>query len=120
MNERSKDADYKKAFDYYSQQQDMSKHSDAARRERKLKDTKNTAIKTGRGVTNILTGHPERVGAGLALAAAAYGVAHQYGVDKVIAKHAKETISSVYKSVKYSNGKKVVEDLYRQMGWSKR
>lgn len=120
VNERSKDPDYKKAFDDYLSKQDMSKHADKAKTERKVKDVKNSAAKTGRGIINIATGHPERVGAGLALAAAAYGVAKSTGADKVIAKAAKQAVESVYNTVKYNSGKIFVNDLYRQMGWTKR
>lgn len=95
VNERSKDPGYKKAFDEALSKQDMSKHASKAKTERKIKDTKNTVAKTGRGVVNIVSGHPERVGATLTVAAAAYGVAHKAGVDKVIANAAKVKFNDI-------------------------
>lgn len=95
VNQRSKDPVYKKAFDEALSNQDMSKHATKARSERKRKDVTNEVKKTGRGVINIVAGHPERVGATLAVAGAAYSAAHKYGVDKKIASFANKTVRDV-------------------------
>ena len=100
VNERSKDPAYKKAFDEALSKQDMSKHAQKAKTERKVKDAKNTVAKTGRGIVNIATGHPERVGAAMAGAAAVYGLAHKTGVDKVVANAAKTKFKNITSSAK--------------------
>lgn len=98
VTERSKDPNYKKAFDEALSKQDMSKHASKAKTERKVKDTKNAVAKTGRGAINILTGHPERLGAAMAGGYMAYQVAHKTGVDKAVAKVAKESFKKVANS----------------------
>lgn len=113
VNQRSKDPTYKKAFDEALAKQDMADHAAKARGERKRKDIRNSAAKTGRGLANIVTGHPERVGAGLAVAALAYGAAHRAGLDKIVAKHAKSWVSSVRNSVQAARGRRAVEQLFR-------
>lgn len=95
VDERSKNPEYKKAFDEALSKQDMSKHASKAKTERKVKDTKNAVAKIGRGIVNIVTGHPERLGATLAVAAAAYGVAHKTGADKIIANTAKTKFKDI-------------------------
>ena len=112
VNERSKDPDYKKEFDKALAKQDMSKHAAKAKTERKIKDTKNAAAKTGRGIANIVTGHPERVGASMAVAAAAYGVAHKTGVDRIIAQNAKRTVSSLYNAAKTEYGRRKYQKMF--------
>lgn len=97
VEERSKDPQYKQAFDDAMSKQNMSKHASKAKTERRIKDTKNTVTKTGRGLVNITTGHPERVGATLAAAAAVYGVAHRAGIDKIVANMAKTKIKDLSK-----------------------
>ena len=116
VEERSKDADYKKAFDEALSKQDMSKHAAKAKSERRRNDAAKTASKTGRGVVNVLTGHPERLGAGMMTAYMAYNVAHRTGADKVIAKMAKDTVSNVYNAAKTELGRRAVERTFRQMG----
>lgn len=116
VNERSKNPDYKKAFDEEFSKQDMSKHASKAKKERRKNDTVKSAKNTGRGVVNIITGHPERLGAGMFTAYAAYNVAHRYGVDKTVAKMAKTTASKVYNDVKTQYGRMVVERTFRKMG----
>lgn len=116
VEQRSKEPAYKKAFDEALAKQDMAKHAVKARGERKRKDVKNQAAKTGRGLVNIATGHPERVGAGLAVAALAYGVAHKTGVDKIVYNAAKKKASQVANSVKAAHGRRVVEQMLKRSG----
>lgn len=113
VNERSKDKVYKKAFDKALSEQDMSKHASKAKGERRRKDVANKTKKTGRGLINIATGHPERVGASLAVAAMAYSVAKKTGYDKVIKKVAKEKFSKVATKVQVKRGARI---LRKQMG----
>lgn len=90
VNQRSKDPEYKKAFDEALSKQDMSKHAAKAKRERKVRDAGKATAKTGRGVVNALTGHPERLGAGMLAAYTGYQVAHRTGFDKFVAKKTKD------------------------------
>lgn len=116
VNERSKDPNYKKAFDDALSKQDMAKHASKAKAERKVKDAKNKAGKTGRGMVNIITGHPERLGAGMAVAYAGYRFAHKTGADKAMAKMAKQAVSKLRDSAKYRAGKYTVDDLLNKRG----
>ena len=116
VEQRSKEPTYKKAFDEALAKQDMAKHAAKARGERKRKDVKDQAAKTGRGLVNMVTGHPERVGAGLAVAAGLYGIAHKTGVDKVIANAAKSKVSQIYNSVQAARGRRQVEQLLKRSG----
>lgn len=116
VEERSKDPEYKKAFDEALSKQDMSKHASKAKTERKIQDTKNTVAKTGRGVVNVVTGHPERLGAGMAAAYGIYYTAHKTGIDKTIAKVAKKTLKNIYNSAATEYGRyKVNQFLNRAM-----
>lgn len=115
VTQRSKDPEYKKAFDEALVKQDMSKHASKAKQERKVKDAKNSAAKTGRAAINIVTGHPERLGA---TAAAAYGVyyaAHKTGIDKVIAKTAKQTVSRVWNAAQTEYGRYKCQQMVNRM-----
>ena len=93
--QRSKDPNYKEAFDEALAKQDMAKHVQKANAERRARDTSNRIKKTGRGLVNIFTGHPERVGAALAVVAAGVGVAHKTGVDRMVANAAKTKIEDI-------------------------
>ncbi len=99
VNERSKDPVYKQAFDEALSRQDMAKHAEKAKSERHRKDAANTVAKTGRGLANIISGHPERAGAALVATTTVVGltaaVAHKTGVDKVIANAAKQKVNDI-------------------------
>ena len=117
VQERSKDPDYKKAFDYYSSKQNMADHAKKAKSERHRKDIGKSVAKTGRGVVNIVSGHPERVGAGLAVAAGVYGVAHKTGIDRIIANNAKKAVSSIYNAAKTEVGRIAVKRMMKNAGF---
>lgn len=104
VKERSKDPDYKTAFDYYSSKQDMAKHVQKAKAERHRKDVSNSVKKNTRGVVNILRGRPELAGASLAALAAGVGVAHKTGADKIILEQGKKAFSKVAESAKTAMG----------------
>ena len=91
ISERMKDPDYKKEFDTNMKNQDMSKHQQAANRERKWEDTKNAAAKTARGIKNILLG----VGTASVTALGLVGLAKATGADKKIAEWGKQTLSKI-------------------------
>ena len=77
VNERSKNAHYKEAFDRYSSQQDMSEHVRGARRERKFTDAKQSTKAGLKKVLGFVTGAS-------AAGALAWSVAHYTGVDQQI------------------------------------
>ena len=111
VQERSKDPVYKKAFDDALSKQDMAKHAQKAKSERKRKDAVNQTKKTGRGLVNMATGHPERVGAGLAALAVGVTIAHKTGVDKIITDYAKTTVSKVANGVRTAQARRAVEEI---------
>ncbi len=104
--ERSKDPVYKRAFDDALSKQDMAKHVEKAKAERHRRDTAKQVKKTGRGLVNIVTGHPERVGAGLAVVAAGVGIAHKTKVDKMVFNFAKSKIKDIRNSASVSKGRR--------------
>lgn len=105
VNERSKDPVYKEEFDKALSKQDMAKHATKAKTER-----------TGRDIVNIATGHPERIGAGMAAAYGAYYMAHKTGVDRVVAKAAKQTMSKIWKASTTEFGRARANAFLRRMG----
>ena len=56
---------------------------------------KKSTIRTGKGVVNIVTGHPERLGAGMAAGYGMYQLAKKTGVNRIIMANAKNTFSSI-------------------------
>lgn len=90
-SERMKDKDYKKAFDSFLSNQDMSTHQKKANRERKFQDAKNYTAKTARGVKNIIMG----VGNVSLSALALYSAAKFTGADKVIKNAARRVLNNV-------------------------
>ena len=106
VNQRSKDAAYKKAFDYHVEQTDMAKRAAEARGKRKRTDVKNSATKTGRGVVHFLNGNAQYASAA-AVALGTVGVAaYRSGAHKVVAKHAKTAYSAVKTEVRAMNIKR--------------
>lgn len=103
VTERSKDPNYKKAFDTYYSKQNMDKHVIAAKRERKVNNAKKATVKTVRQTGNLLTGHPERVGGMILAAGVVAKYAHQTGADKKVAEFAKKNIADIKK---YNNNRK--------------
>lgn len=100
-SERMKDADYKKAFEKFLSEQDMSKHQQAANRERKLKDAKNTTVKTARGVKNFLLGNAVPI----SMAGLAIGATLKYtGVGKHLAAFGKRSMSNVMSYLRRRGG----------------
>lgn len=92
VNERSKNADYKKAFDKAYASQDMAEHATKAQRERKRKDVKNTTAKTVRGLVQASIGN---IGRASALAASIYMIGRYTGLNETVAKKVKTTMAEV-------------------------
>lgn len=109
-----KDPAYKKAFEQHLADQDMSKHAEKARGERKRKDVTNTTTKTARGVTHILKGNPQYASAAAALLVGGAVYAHKAGIDKIVLNAGKKA----YRTLK--NGKpkagQSASDFLRSMG----
>lgn len=110
-SERS--ASYKKAFDHHLAKQDLSKHAEKAKSERRRKDVVGSTTKTARGVHRQLTGGFGTVSLASAGIAGAYLYARNTGLDKRIGEMAKTT----YKSAKSNRSNlKAAEDFLKNMG----
>lgn len=79
-----RDPSYKKAFDHYVDQTDMSKRAAQARSERRNKDVSKSVKKTAKGVHHILNGNSQYANAAAAVAVGGYMYARKTGADKVI------------------------------------
>lgn len=82
---RSKNPEYKKAFEEHLANQDLEKRAAQATRTRRRKDVTSFAGKTARGVHRQLTGGFGPVTATAATIAAGAAYAHRTGLDKQIA-----------------------------------
>lgn len=101
ISERMKDEDYKREFERFLSEQDMSQHQKAANRERKVKDIKNTTVKTTRSVKNFLMGNAVPITtAGLAI-----GAALKYtGAGKHIAAYGRTAFGNVLNYLRRRGG----------------
>ena len=111
VNERSKDPNYKKKFDEYYQQQNMADHASKAKKERRTKDINKSVKKNARGAVNILTGHPERLGASLTMAYGAYRIAHKYNIDKLIINEGKRIFNDAKTKADIKRGAQILKDM---------
>lgn len=94
VSERSKDPDYKAAFERYLNEQDMAKTQFRADRQRKVQDTKDSTARTVRGVKNFLLGNAVP----MTTAAIAIGAALKYtGAGKKMAQWGKTALSAIAK-----------------------
>ena len=82
VKQRSSDPFYKAEFERYLSVQDMAKHAEKARGERKRRNAVNTTAKTARGVKNAYLGN---IGRASTTAIALYGALKYTGADKKIA-----------------------------------
>lgn len=96
VNERSKDQNYKDAFDEYLSKQDMADHAAKAKAERARNTAAKNTVKTGRGLVNAAMGN---IGRASATAAAIYTIAHVTGADKVVARYAKEKVGDIVRGI---------------------
>jgi hypothetical protein len=97
VNERSKDPNYKEAFEKALAEQDMANHATKAKAERARNTAVKSTVKTGRGIVNAAMGN---IGRASATAAAIYTVGHVTGANKVVSKFAKEKASDFVKRVR--------------------
>jgi len=80
-----KDPTYKDAFDHHLARQDMGKHAEKARGERRRKDTKSTIGKNARAANRAING-PFAGPVAATVLLGAYGAAKSSGLDKKIMK----------------------------------
>lgn len=59
VGERSKDANYKKAFDNHVSKTDMAKRSDQAQGQRGRKNASNKVVKTGKQISHVIRGNKQ-------------------------------------------------------------
>lgn len=95
VESRSKDPDYKRAYDHHLENQDMSKRASQARGTRRRKDVAKGTAKTARGVKNLAmqTGAPVTL-----TAVAAYGAWKIPGVRNTIKRGARVSYNAVRNS----------------------
>lgn len=108
-----KDPNYAKAFEHHLAQQDMSKHAEKARSERRRKDVSKSTGKTVRGAHRYATGGMGNVTLAGAILGGAVLAGHQAGIDKAMADAAK---TKYRQSQQSRQSKKAVDDLLRDMG----
>lgn len=108
-----KSPEYKKAFEHHLANQDLGKHADKAKSERRRKDTSKATTKTVKSAHRQMTGGMGNVTLAGALLAGGLVTAHKAGVDKAVADAAK----TKYRDSKNSRqNKRAVDDLLRDMG----
>lgn len=107
-----KDPNYKKAFDQHLSSQDMGKHAEKARGERKRKNIKKSAGRGIRGTRHILNGNSQYASAATAIAVGGALYAHKKGIDKMLIDKGKQT----YSKIRDPEGLKRAQNLLRDMG----
>lgn len=81
VDQRSKDAAYKKAFDNHVSNTNWEKRGQQARGKRRRQDVKNSAGKTARGNRNLAIGNTQYVGTAVLAGAAAFKGGHKWPVS---------------------------------------
>ena len=87
-----KDPNYKKEFETQLEKQDMAKHAQKARSERRRKDVVSTTAKTTRGLISAATGN---IGRASTTAAGIYTIAHITGVDKYLVRQGQQVVKDL-------------------------
>lgn len=111
--ERSKDPDYKKAFDEHMSKQDMAKRVDQARSKRRRTDAIKSTKKTARGLTHALAGNPMYASAAAIAIAGGIGIARRNGLDKLAVKYAKTGYSAAKTSLRAMQ----IRRQFKTAGW---
>lgn len=107
-----KDPAYRQAFDHHLAKQDMSKHAEKARGERKRKNAKKSVGRGIRGTRHILNGNSQYASAATAIAIGGALYVHKAGIDKIILDKGKQA----YNTIKDPTGMTRARDLLRDMG----
>jgi hypothetical protein len=100
-----KDPAYKAAFDHHMARQDLGRHAEKARGERRRKDTRAGVRKTGNAINRAING-PFAGSAAIALVAAGAAYARNTGMDTKAANAVKQAVSN-------RNLRREVQDLLR-------
>lgn len=79
-----KDPNYKKAFNYHVENQDVEKRLNQAKGQRARATARAKTAKTSRGLINIARGNYAAVGASLAATAAVVAFIHKTGIDRQV------------------------------------
>lgn len=111
----AKDPAYKKAFEHHLANQDMGKHAEKARSERKRTDVKTGTGKAVRGAHRQLTGGMGTVGLSGAVLAGGIVAARKANLDKVMANAAKTQYKAGKKAYQSHQGKKAVVKLLNDL-----
>lgn len=95
VKSKMKDPVYKEAYERNLANQNMAKAGSSARSQRKVRNAKNGAVKTAKGVRHIMNGNNQyaNISAAAVVAGAAY--AKSRGVDKILLRVGKETIQNI-------------------------
>lgn len=105
--------DYKKAFEHHLEQQDLGKHADKAKSERRRKDVAAGTTKTVKGAHRQLTGGFGNVSLAAAVLAGGVVVAKQNNIDQIM----RDAATTRYQDARRSrNNRRAVDDLLRDMG----
>lgn len=111
VESKSKDPNYKKAFDDHVAKTDMGKRVSQAQGKRKRTDTVEGAKKTGRGVIHTLKGNPQYASAAATVVVAGAVFAHKAGVDKMLVNSGKKAYSSVKAAQSAKRGRDFLKNL---------
>lgn len=110
---------YKEAFEHHLANQDLSKHADKARSERKRKNARKSTAKTARGVRHVLNGNSQYASLAAATLTGAALYAHKNGIDKTLLAKGKTTVKAAKataKSARKSGNLNTVEDFVKKYG----
>ena len=108
-----RDANYKKAFEYHLETQDMSKHASAARSERGRKNAIRGTAKTVRGVKNVLLGNPQYASLLGLVVAGAGTAAYKAGLHTKVLKYG----NVAYSKIKTEARAMKIKQQFKQNGW---
>ena len=111
VESKSKDANYKKAFDRHVEGTDMGRRVSQAQGQRKRTDTTNSVAKTGRGVIHTLKGNPQYASAAATVLVGGVYFARRAGVDKMLASKGKAAYSSVKAAQAAKRGRDFLKNL---------
>ena len=110
-----KDPNYKKAFDKHLADQDLAKHSEKAKGERKRKDVKTSTGRTFRGVSHMLRGNTQYASAAAATLVGGAMFIHKSGIDRTVFNAGKTKFSDIQDYLNTRKGMDV-DDFFRKHG----
>ncbi|ASR79973.1 hypothetical protein SEA_ARCADIA_9 [Arthrobacter phage Arcadia] len=99
VKSKSRDPNYKEAFERHYANQDLAKAGTTARGQRKRKNASNATKKTAKGVKHVLTGNSQYANMTAIALVGAAAYARKTGVDKLILRAGTELVKNVMRSV---------------------